>query len=208
MHGNERLPALALASAGIPQIIANPRAVAENKRYCDQDMNAAFGKAVTDYESKRAQELLGLISPDTTIIDFHSYEADAGPFVILVDPNMLPLALRTGIPRIVYMKHSVKKGSALINYRKGISVEVGNHFDPRGFGIAISVAQNLLNNVVQYTMPNTELFEVYGEITEPGEYENFVEAQAVGESFYPIFAKKNTYGNYGLKARRVEAFTD
>ena len=32
---------------------------------------------------------------------------------------------------IVYMKHNIKKGNALINYRKGVSVELGRHDDPK-----------------------------------------------------------------------------
>lgn len=204
MHGDERMPALALAAIGLPQLIANPQAVALGVRYVESDLNASFGKPCVDLETRRAAEILSLLPQGTTVVDFHSYETDSGPFSIIVEADMLPLALQAGIRRIVLMKYNIKKGHALINHRPGISIEVGNHHDPQSFAVAIEVAKRLTGaNTIPLLQREAELYEVYGEIHEAGEYENFTLHQ---NGFYPLFSPINSYGTYGLKARRVTSF--
>lgn len=205
MHGNERLPALALASQGIPQFVANTEAVKQNKRFVESDLNAAFGKAETNYETRRAAEILHEIPESNIVIDFHSCESRSESFAIIVDSAMLPVALRAGLRKIVLMTYSVKKDHALVNYRNGISVEVGQHNDPNGFDVTLLIAERIRNpDTVPLASNEVELYEVFGVIAEEGNYENFVLHE---KGFYPLFVKPNTYNNHGLKARRVETFT-
>jgi len=199
LHGNEVLPTLALASKNICQIVGNPQAVSLGKRFIDHDLNASFGKQYQGHESKQAKRILNKIPSHATIIDFHTFSCISPPFAIITDKEMLPLAQQTGIKRIVYMKHNIKKGHALINHRPGVSIEVGSHYDPRSFTRTIRIV-NRLQNSPGRKQAHFQLFEVYGIIKSVGKYTNF---QLYQNKFYPILAGENAYNHCGLMARRA-----
>lgn len=196
VHGDELMPVFALGSVGIRQLIANPKALSINKRYVDTDMNSSFGKSGSSYEITRAREVLGLIPSKSLVIDLHTFKTKSPPFVIIVDKKMLALARKTGIKRVVFMKHNVKAGGALINHRYGISVEVGQHKDWRSFETTLSVVDSLRQNQTH----DVELYEVYDVIKKAGKYSNF---QLYRKKFYPVLSSKNYHGFYGLKARKL-----
>ncbi|MDA3815576.1 MAG: succinylglutamate desuccinylase/aspartoacylase family protein, partial [Patescibacteria group bacterium] len=144
-HGDEPIPILALSSKNVPQIIGNPKALCINKRFLDCDLNNSFGvKSNTScHEHKRAEELLKIISFKKNIIDFHTFSAESEPFVVIVDKKMIRLAYQAGLKHIVLMEHNIKNGHALINYRNGISVEVGKHNDYESFLTTLKVLDNI-----------------------------------------------------------------
>lgn len=199
LHGNEPLPVLALASQSIEQLVANPKALAANARCVDQDMNASFGTKGKSYEERRAREVLRQLRPQTPVIDLHTFSAVSPPFAIIVDLKMLPLAKRLQLKHIVYMKHNIKAGHALINHVDGVSVEVGKHDDPASFRLAFELVKRLERD--DTLAIKSEVYEVYDVITAPGLYSNFNLHQ---EGFYPVLAGENAYNHYGLKARRME----
>lgn len=199
LHGNEPLPVLALASQGVRQVVANPKALATNKRFVEQDMNASFGTGGMRYEERRAREVLRQLRPLMSVIDLHTFSAASPPFAIIVDLKMLPLAKRLQLKHIVYMKHNIKAGHALINHVDGVSVEVGKHNDPISFHLALELVERLGRNDTLAIM--SEVYEVYDIITTPGSYTNFSLHQ---EGFFPVLAGENAYNHYGLKARRME----
>lgn len=199
IHGNERMPVRALTEAGADFILGSPKAYDLNVRLVEEDLNASFGLLSDSYESKRAAEMLQHINEDALVIDFHTTEAEHTPFVIIVDEKMIPLAERTGIERVVIMRHNIKQGHALINHRNGISIEAGAHTDERSYHTTLDI----VNNLSKDTKYPITLYEVYDEITKPGEYINFQQHQA---GFVPILANESAYelkGLFGLKARRV-----
>ena len=199
IHGNERMPVKALTEAGKDFILGSPKAYEHNARFVEKDLNASFGVPPDSYESKRAEEILQRINEEDLVVDFHTTESEHTPFVIIVDEKMIPLAERTGIERVVIMKHNIKRGHALINHRDGISIEAGAHTDQRSYNTTLDV----INNINKKRKYPTHLYEVYGEITEPGEYINFQEHQA---GFIPILANESEYerqGLFGLKARKL-----
>lgn len=198
LHGNERMPVLALASIGQPQIVANPKAIAKNVRFTDKDMNASFGTKGKTYEEKRAKEVLDLIDPNNLIIDLHTFSIASDPFVIIVDLKMLNFARSLGFKHIVYMKHNIKSGHALINHRNGASVEVGSHTDPASFEQALNLVQRAKSK--KKINVRTNLYEVFGIIEKPGTYVNFKRHK---EGFIPVLAGESSYDFYGLKARIV-----
>jgi succinylglutamate desuccinylase len=70
-------------------LLANPRAIAANRRYIDRDLNRCFATAdlanpaLTSYEDRRAQEIATLLGPKDqpqvdVIIDLHSTTANMG----------------------------------------------------------------------------------------------------------------------------------
>jgi hypothetical protein len=197
LHGDEIVPLTALADSNQLQIIGNPKAVVKRKRYIDSDLNSAFGKKVFDYETKRAKELLKVIDPQIPVVDLHTFTNPSPPFVIIVDLDMLPLAKKTGIKRVVYMKHNIKAGGALINHRPGISVEVGQNQNMSSYRQTKKLI-NALKSDKEYPI---ELYEVYGILEKLASYRNF---ELHSEGFYPVLAGKSSYKHYGLKAKKIK----
>ena len=200
VHGNEIMPTLALASIGEPQIVANPRALARGVRLTESDLNASFGKSGNTYEEKRARELDVIIDSETVVVDFHSFSVESEPFVIVVDLSMVPLASSLGVKHVVYMKHNIKGGHALINHHKGVSVEVGEHGDPKSFDMTLQIVKNLKKDGINPA--KVKVYEVYGRIEEKGEYINFKEKNGI----IPVLYGERAYdglGFYGLAAREI-----
>ncbi len=199
IHGNETLPVLALASIGQKQIVANVKALSQNKRFMETDMNASFGREGNTYEETRARRLLPLLDKRKLVIDFHTFSAMSEPFVVLVDLKILNFAKILGFKNIVYMKHNIKKGHALINLRDGVSIEVGNHVDPSSFQRTVDLVNRIKNG--PRSLPKIRLYEVFGKIEKPGKYTNF---KVHKDGFIPILAGENAYDFYGLKARIIK----
>ncbi len=199
VHGNEYMPTLALASLGLEQVVANPRALARGVRHTEQDLNASFGKTGNSYEEKRARNMLTKLDKKKLVIDFHTFTCHSEPFAIIVDLLMLPLASSLGVKHVVYMKYNVKEGHALINHRQGVSVEVGRDDDSESFMTTRRIVRRLNKNIGP---GNVRVYEVFGRINEKGEYSNFVHQ----DGFVPVLYGDRPYGGeefYGLKAKEI-----
>ena len=201
VHGDEYQPVLALASQNKAQLVANPRALSRKIRFIDSDLNASFGLRGSSYERRRASEVLKQLDKKKLIVDFHTFSCVSAPFVVIVDLEMLPLAASLGIPRVVYMQHNIKKGHALINYRSGVSVEVGKHDDRRSFVRTLQI----INRLETYDIKPRpiRLYEVFGTINKPGKYVNFKQ----NKKFTPVLTGEKAYeinGCYGLRAREIK----
>ena len=198
LHGNEVAPIVALASLQQPFIIGNPRAVLSRKRFLEKDLNQSFLSLGNTYEEQRAREMLLQIPENEEVIDLHTFSCSSEAFVILTDLSMLPLAQKTGLKKVVYMKHNIKQGHALLNARSGISIEVGEHEDEA----SIIRTKNIIHNLLSDRSYQIDLYEVYDTIQEPGEYKNFTLHNA---GFYPVLAGEKAYQFYGLKARLCDS---
>jgi hypothetical protein len=196
IHGDEYIPTVCLAHNGYPQIIANVEALCLGKRCVDKDLNKVFGCSGKSYEERRARQILKLIPRTAKVIDLHTMSAKSDPFAIIVDLKMLPLALTTGMKHIVYMKYNIKESHALINYRSGISVEVGNHNTWESYKNTLKVLKNLQKG----KKFKAGVYEVYGIIKRKVKYENFKPCPA---GFIPVFAGEKAYSIIGLKSRRI-----
>jgi len=200
VHGNEIMPTLALVSIGIDQIVANPRALSRGVRLTEADLNASFGTGGDSYEEKRARELMKILNKKKLIVDFHTFSCASEPFAIIVDMAMLPLAASLGVKRVVYMKHNIKGGHALINHRLGVSVEVGEHSNITSFDTTLKIVGRLQKSGIK--PGKVKIYEVYGRIEEQGEYKNFVER----DGFIPVLYGERAYPDqefYGLKVREI-----
>ncbi len=199
LHGNEVASVKALAENNIDFILGNPRAYEQNVRFTEKDLNASFGLQNDSYESRRAVEILGEINQDALVVDFHTTGKEARPFVIIVDEKMISLAERTGLLDVVMMKHNIKKGHALINYRNGISVEAGLYRSEKSYRTTLEVVKNVQDKKKH----PIALYEVYDEIKKRGKYENF---KMHKDGFIPILANEPEYerrGLFGLKAKKL-----
>lgn len=205
VHGNEIMPTLALASIGEPQIVANPRALAQGVRFTEHDLNASFGTGGDSCEEKRARELDKILDSDKLVVDFHSFSVESEPFAIVVDLAMLPLASSLGVKHVVYMKHNIKGGHALIDHHQGVSVEVGKHSDPKSFDLTLEIVNRLKIDGIKPA--KVKIYEVYGRIEEKGKYVNFKEKNGI----IPILYGERAYdslGFYGLAAREITGTID
>ncbi len=204
IHGNERLPVKALQDAGVKFVLGNPVAYEKNVRFLDQDLNASFGTENETCESKRAADLLMVIPEEKLVIDFHTTTAETEPFVIIVDKAQVDFAKSLGIKKIVLMSLNIKSGKSLINYRNGVSVELGHHEDlENSYNLPMSISTNLGKI---FECDEYELYEVYDVIKEEGNFQNFKECN---ESFVPILYGEHSYrdeGIFGLKAKSVLSF--
>jgi len=197
LHGDEQAPVMALTENGIKFILGSPKAQEKGVRFTDQDLNASFGIENNSYESKRAAEILEEIDSGKLVVDFHTTSAETPPFAIVVNEKMIPLAAKTGLEYVVIMKHNIKNGHALINYRDGISIESGKHDAKESYDLTLRIVENIRSAKER----PIKIYEVYDKITEPGNYENFVEHS---DGFIPVLAGEKAYDFYGLEAKRVK----
>lgn len=200
LHGNEIKPLLALACLGMKEgddyFIGNPLAVSKNTRYVNTDLNRSFGVDGTGYEAGRAKELLEKIPKHEVVVDFHTFSSKTQPFTIIRSLEMVPFARRFNLP-IVYMNNGVDHHS-LLDYRSGVSIEVGHHDDEKSFRFAGILVQRSL-----YEYQNDcPLFEVYKTIEEPGNYVDFVDCGSTGDCI-PILSGSKAYTHYGFFARKI-----
>jgi len=79
MHGNERLGVDLVRSLqeqpirGVDSFIANPRAVEQNARYVESDLNRSFGRQnEATYETRRALLLQNITAKYDVVLDFHN----------------------------------------------------------------------------------------------------------------------------------------
>lgn len=196
LHGNEPIPTIALASHKIDQIVANPKALAQGKRFIDMDMNKAFNTDGDTYEENRAREILDKIPHNIPVLDLHTMSAPSVPFAIVIDLEMVPIASTLGLEHVVYMKHNIKSGHALINARSGVSVEVGNHESLEAFDNTLEIVDNAKKGISK----TVKVYEVFDKITEAGDYTNFKKHP---DGFVPILAGEKAYDFYGLKGREI-----
>jgi succinylglutamate desuccinylase len=119
-------------------LVANPQAVAANRRYIDRDLNRSFehedllNPALTGYEEKRAKEIAIQLTDVDLIIDLHSSTANMGLTILPSsrDPFNLRLAayLRELYPQ-VRVCYGLKCSSADPMLRSlsplGCTIEVG-----------------------------------------------------------------------------------
>lgn len=79
-------------------LLANPRAVLENRRYIDRDLNRSFNykdlanSELTGYEDRRAKEIAVELKDIDLIIDLHSSTANMG--LTILPSNTHPFNLR------------------------------------------------------------------------------------------------------------------
>jgi succinylglutamate desuccinylase len=183
-HGNE-LTGVYLIRSGtfanltqfdfsVETLLANPRAVAANRRYIDCDLNRSFdaidlnNDRLNHYEENElAREIYQRFGPDSlapvdVIIDLHTTTADMGHTLIIdeVSPIALPIAAAFGalVPTIkVYSSRGSGRRNALRTIAPlGLCLEIGpvapGVLDAAAFAQTRSLVLKLLECLNQSTM--------------------------------------------------------
>lgn len=216
LHGNENygLEVVKRFPVSFPFFIGNPRALEENKRFIDVDLNRCFpGKKDGNYEEKRAFELLNKLKEFDYVLDLHSSSNYCPLFGIITksDKDKIDFAKKLGLKRLVIMPEYFASGKALIDFVKcGISLESGPHNRKENVGEVFELINNFVDGRI--LDDEIEIFEVVDVIKKEVEGEilinNFEEvkkeeliirgefANQIAEfGFIPVLVGEEAYGN-------------
>lgn len=159
-HGDEPIGLLAISKLAkrmdkFDWIIGNPRALLQNKRYIDRDLNRSASVTQTDgsYEITRAKEIIVLSKKYRYMIDIHGTKKQTGIFIIItkVSKENLELASRLDIQRIVLWPSfsSELKGSLSENVNCGIEIECGDKDNPLVIGGLVDVINKFIDKKIE-----------------------------------------------------------
>ena len=172
VHGNEPVGARAIAvveeliashqwhiEGAVFSLIGNPRAVAAGTRFCDENLNRAFGRTERDgsYETKRAEEITKWFSEiaqafsEMYLLDLHSVSTGDTKMVIysIEHKQSVAWAKRVSpIPFAISERGGVLPGALTQAFEKAggtaVTIECGNHTAPEGEKVALEHIENAL----------------------------------------------------------------
>ena len=212
--------------------IANPRALAEHKRFIDQDLNRSFpGKKNGNYEQRLAYSLLPAVKKADLVIDIHSTASGLKDALIVARMSKKNKQYIGVIkPKYLLLMNAVKNKDMLSYAKNGIAFEYGKDKDA-------SVLENIVTDIkrifahlgiiepVVFSEKNieTQYFNVVSAVAKPKEYRltsNIKNYKLVKngqsyardrnkflrakEDFYPVlFGQKNYEDIFGFKAKRM-----
>ena len=152
LHGTEPygLEVVKGLPVSVSYFIGNRKALEENKRFIDIDLNRCFpGNEFGDHEERLAYELRKNLRDFDYVIDLHSSSNNCPIFGIITNPtkDKIEFAKCLGLKKLVIMIESIASGRALIDFVKcGISIEVGPHNRKQNSEEASYMINNLLEN--------------------------------------------------------------
>jgi succinylglutamate desuccinylase len=199
-HGNEltgvylvkkfqQSPNLLKRSFDVITFLANPKAIAANRRYIDRDLNRCFSKKdlfnpqLTSYEDKRAKEIACELSEVDFIIDLHSTTANMGLTVLPANRSLFNLQLSAYLShindKVVVCFGATDHSSRLRSFSHlGCAIEVG----PVAQGIIdlsmIEQTEMLVYSILDY-------LDAYNQGKIPYFSPNFTIYQAMASIDYP-----------------------
>jgi predicted deacylase len=114
--------------------INNPRALAQNRRFIDIDLNRV-GPGIKNsrlYEESRAWEILTQSKKYKVVIDIHGTTSNSGVFIILSDPNWSNVELAKSLPiqNVVLWPSLQPKGPLTQFINNSLEIECGPKDDP------------------------------------------------------------------------------
>jgi succinylglutamate desuccinylase len=211
---------------GVKLVFANEKAVKEDERFIDTDLNRSFpGNPESEsYEERLAAEMMEELQ-DVKVLDMHETEVSPTPFSLFcwMDEEIIETLQSTGVKKAVEISYT--PGCGINNYG-GVEVETG----PRGTEKSVEEAyrvlkQFLVNNDVlegEENISSPEIYSVYGVEERPSndfnaEVENFVELASgkifassdeqvlkAEKSFVPVLFAESYPDIFGFKAVRLE----
>lgn len=209
LHGDEKIGQRTIELMQDQQFYyfyGNPRAMQQDVRYIDADMNRVFpGKRDGNHEEQRAAELLQKLQDFDYVIDLHSTRADTENFLIYTKKDEKTRKLLGAVPmkKAVFMEPVFAQGKSLIDHVCGVSLEFNLNAKPEEVRqIIIKTAENLSKEkCVEH-----DNYSVYGVLEKSrGELNNFELVEVGGEKFYPILAGVRSYKDIAcLKARSTK----
>jgi len=201
-HGNESIGVEVIKKiknnkeSRFSDIIANPKAFEQNKRFIESDLNRIFpGKINGTYEERLAKKIVDVGKSYNWIIDLHGSASPTGIFIIITKFTLANffLALRFDIPRIVIWPNTKETNGSLSTFMPtGIEIESGLRDDPKikkQLEIIIKKFLAERNKALNYEkeIQKKEVYILYDKLSkkEP-KPENLTNWQST-DSYYPLF---------------------
>lgn len=192
------------------QIIGNPKALFERKRYIEADLNRSSPGNLQSsiLEVRRAAEIIQLSKNYQYTIDIHGSSKETGIFTLITNPTMdnFKLASMLDIKRIVIWPSLTpeQEGPLSEYFDCGLEIECGKKDDPK----IRARLENILTNFIKKDLradadwrerlEARQIFEMYGSLKRSDckdidKLSEFAETTINGESFYPIFVGSYDY---------------
>ena len=174
-------------------IIGNPRAVQNNSRFVDSDLNGCFKRKLklNHYESHRAKEIEKFILAkgnieNTAVFDLHTTTSHMGITLILTDPNPWNFAcvqyVKSKIDDVNIYTYFTDEPSGHLNCltRLGLTVEIGPVFNSTLDSFAFFKTQEIIQHCLDFIELSHKIqIEYYLE----GQLETY---QQTGSILYPL----------------------
>ncbi len=172
VHGNETcgisalgelLPSLEIESGRLTIALGNPRAIEQNVRFTETNLNRMFQKdscmTLTErasYEYARSRELMPLLAQADALLDIHSSATkDTVPFVVC-EPNSFVIAQSLPVSLVSYNWSRFEPGGTDVFVNEsggmGLCIECGYHEEPE----AIERAKLA---IIKFLQINDSIFE-------------------------------------------------
>ncbi len=241
LHGDEvlgkkvidELSSIKLKQGTLSFIIANTRALAENKRFIKKDLNRSFpGKKDSECEEKIAYHLTKILKDFDYVIDIHATDSNIGTLIIItsLNKNIKNFLKHIPVARVALMrKNEFSKGNMLGFCKIGISLEYGPDKTGGNYKKALTDVKMILKNIGLLSggkkiFPEKELYAISGVyhtdygFKQNNKLRNFClikTGQVIGvlnreeiiseKEFFPLFLGKGAYsGTLALIADKKE----
>ena len=165
VHGNEPsgviairelLPNFSVARGKVHFVIANLRAIEQNVRETDMNMNRAFKdeslftdrRQLDSYERKRALEIMPYLNESEALLDIHSSSSEESTPFSICEPHSFDVVSRLPFQVVSHGWDVIHPGGTDYYMNKiggkGICIECGYHLDKDGPAMAASSIQAFL----------------------------------------------------------------
>lgn len=178
-------------------LIGNPKALLQQKRYCQADLNRVFPgeKQSRIYEERRAYEILKQTQGYRAVVDIHGTNDKTGIFIIVSNPTPKNLALAKlfDVGNIVLWPPTSNRaiGSLSQFVKCGVGIECG----PKNNNATREELTRILRRYLTGAQPksNKSYFKVYGKLGlnyKNMKLKSFKKTKIGGEIFYPLLVDR------------------
>ncbi len=220
-HGDETfsLPVIEKLKKQFPDkfdfIIGNPRALKQNKRFTEKDLNrVAPGKSKSKiYEERRVFEILKKSKDYLFTIDIHGTSSETGIFTIVTNatPSNMLLAYLLPIQKIVIWDNGKSLGPLSRFVSCGVSIECGSKSNPKIANELYEYLKFFLNSrEISGEINSKELYQVFGKIEESdldkkekGNLKDFIETKINNQKVYPLLVNNSYKGIVCYKLKKI-----
>lgn len=226
----ERLKKVSIKRGTLITLVANPKALAKNKRYLDSDLNRVFpGKINGDREEKIASKIFTLLQKVEYVLDIHSTETNTKDLVIIKknNKNIKNLIRLIQPKRVLLMSEKVGQGSLINHHLAAVSLELGRHGSQyvikQSWQMVMTVLARLeMTNFKNLCTNKTDYFKLIGKQDKPKDFKmnkvnNFSlihKGDVLGyvgktsikatSDFFPALFSQNSYPDImGFKCKKV-----
>lgn len=225
-HGDEAfsLPIIKKIKEKFPNdfdyIIGNPKALKENKRLTDIDLNrVAPGKKTSElYEEKRAREIIQKSKNYSFFVDIHGTVSASDIFTIVTNPTPQNMFLAYSLPiKRIVIWGSKNNGRSTGPLSRFVDCGVGIECGPKDKISICKKLENILKDFLsqENKLPDNdkELYQVFGSVKKSElenkkiKFKDFQEMNLNGQFFFPLLV--NQYSNDGIvcyKLKKVDFY--